>query len=252
MNVTEQTATPDQPPGLQETWTTPRQRPAPSPSPSPASSPARAFVARIVDALNAIIKRVPWWLVYSIGLAPGVWIFYLGLNNRLGADPVKVLERELGEWALILLIAGLAVTPLRQILGINLLRHRRAIGLLAFYYVGFHLLTYVVLDQGLDWNLIWADIVKRPYITVGMGGLLLLLPLALTSSDMAIRRLGAKAWSRLHMLAYVAAALGALHYVLLVKAWPLEPLLYAAAVAALLAYRLGRKLLKRGSSARVA
>lgn len=192
---------------------------------------------------------MPWWLVYGLGLVPGAWVFYLGLTNQLGADPVKVLERELGEWALLLLIAGLAISPLRQTVGLNLLRHRRAIGLLSFYYAGFHLLTYMVLDQALDWGVIWADIVKRPYITVGMVSLLLLLPLALTSSNWAIRSMGATAWSRLHMLVYFAAALGALHYVLLVKAWPLEPLLYAAAVAALLAYRVVRKLAKRASPA---
>jgi methionine sulfoxide reductase heme-binding subunit len=203
-----------------------------------------------IERINSGIKHVPWWLVYTLGLMPGVWYFYLGLSNQLGADPVKSLERELGVWALIFLIAGLAVTPLRQMLGLNVLRHRRAIGLLAFYYAGFHLLTYVVLDQSLEWSLIWADILKRPYITVGMVSLLLLLPLALTSNDAAIRRMGAKAWGRLHMMVYVAAALAALHFILLVKAWPLKPLMYAAAVAALLLYRVAHKAWKRRSPVR--
>ena len=188
-------------------------------------------------SVSGVLQRVPVWLVYALGFVPAVAYFSLGVMDRLGADPLKVLERELGEWALRFLIAGLTVTPLRQALGINLLRYRRAIGLLAFYYAGLHLLTYMVLDQGLDWAAIWADILKRPYITVGMASFLLLVPLAATSNNASIRRLGAQAWGRLHKLVYLAAAGGAAHYVLLVKSWPLEPLVYAALVAALLAYR---------------
>jgi len=191
--------------------------------------------------ISGVLQRVPVWLVYAVGLIPALAYFALGVMDRLGADPLKVLERELGEWALRFLIAVLAVTPLRQLVGINLLRYRRALGLLAFYYVGFHLLTYVVLDQGLDWAAIGADILKRPYITIGMASFVLLVPLALTSNNASIRRMG-HAWSRLHRLVYPAAAGGAVHYVLLVKAWPLEPLVYAAIVAGLLAYRLVRKL----------
>ena len=193
-------------------------------------------------SVSGVLQRVPVWLVYALGFVPAVAYFSLGVMDRLGADPLKVLERELGEWALRFLIAGLTVSPLRQVLGINLLRYRRAIGLLAFYYAGLHLLTYMVLDQGLDWAAIWADIVKRPYITVGMASFLLLVPLAATSNNASIRRLGAQAWGRLHKLVYLAAAGGAAHYVLLVKSWPLEPLVYAAIVAALLAYRAVRAL----------
>ena len=171
--------------------------------------------------------------------------------DRLGADPLAVLERDLGVWALRLLIAGLTITPLRQVLGINLLRYRRALGLLAFSYVVLHLPPYLVLDQGLDWAAIFADIVKRPYITVGMASFVLLVPLAATSNNASIRRLGGQAWARLHKLVYIAAAGGALHYVLLVKSWPLEPLVYAAIVAGLLAYRLVRRL-KRQPRSRLA
>lgn len=201
--------------------------------------------------ISGIVQRVPVWLVYAVGFVPAVAYFYLGVMDRLGADPLKVLERELGEWALRLLIAGLTITPLRQVLGINLLRYRRAIGLLAFSYVVLHLLTYLVLDQGLDWAAIWADIVKRPYITVGMASFVLLVPLAATSNNASIRRLGGQAWARLHKLVYIAAAGGALHYILLVKSWPLEPLVYAAIVAGLLGYRLVRRL-KRQPRSRLA
>lgn len=188
------------------------------------------------------LPRVPLWLVYALGFVPAVWYFYLGVTDQLGADPMKTLERTLGLWALRFLIACLVITPLRQSFGINLLRYRRQIGLLAFYYVVLHLATYAVLDQALDFAAIIADIWKRPYITIGMAAFVLLVPLAVTSNNASIRKLGGKVWARLHTLVYVASALGALHFVMVVKSWPLEPLVYAAIIAVLLGYRLFRKL----------
>jgi sulfoxide reductase heme-binding subunit YedZ len=182
--------------------------------------------------------------IYIIGMVPAVWYFYAGINDRLGADPLNVLERALGLWALRFLVASLAITPLRRLGGPNLIRYRRAIGLLAFYYAALHLTTYLVLDQGLDWAAIWADIVKRPYITVGMLAFVVLVPLAVTSNGPSIRRLGAR-WNKLHRLAYVAAAAGALHFIMLVKVWPLEPLIYLVLVAALLLFRLQAYARKR-------
>lgn len=192
----------------------------------------------------ATVRALPWYqrprpgALYLIGLIPAVWTFYQGVMDQLGADPMKVLERSLGEWALRFLIAGLAITPLRRLTGISLLRYRRAIGLLAFAYACLHLTTYLVLDQGLDLAAIWADIVKRPYITVGMAAFLILIPLAVTSHNAMVRRLGGPAWQRLHRWVYLAAALAAAHFVLVVKAWPPEPLIYAGLVAVLLGYRL--------------
>ena len=180
--------------------------------------------------------------LYPIGLIPAAWTFYLGVIDQLGADPMKALERSLGEWALRFLIACLAITPLRRLTGISLLRYRRAIGLLAFIYASLHLTTYLVLDQGLAWAAIWADIVKRPFITVGMLAFLVLVPLAATSNNASIRHLGGAAWARLHRWVYLAAAAAAAHYVMVVKAWPLEPLVYAAIVALLLGYRLAVRL----------
>ena len=209
-------------------------------------------MADAAKRLSSALQRVPIWLVYGIGFIPAVMNFTLGVLDQLGADPMRTLERALGEWSLRFLIIGLCVTPLRQLAGVSLLRYRRAFGLLAFWYVTLHLLTYMVLDQGLDWAAIWADIVKRPYITVGMASFVLLVPLALTSNSLSIRRLGALAWNRLHKLVYLAAAGGALHYVMLVKAWPLEPLVYAAIVATLLAYRLGRALARPARARRPA
>src|SRR6516165_2767994 len=116
--------------------------------------------------------------IYIVGMLPAVSTFYFGLTDQLGADPQKTLERTLGLWALRFLILALCVTPLRRLGGPNLLRYRRAIGLLAFYYAALHLTVYTVLDQGLDFAAIWADIVKRPYITIGMLAFTILVPLA--------------------------------------------------------------------------
>lgn len=176
--------------------------------------------------------------IYILGMVPAVWTFYLGLTDQLGADPQNTLERTLGLWALRFLIAALAITPLRRLGGPTLIRYRRAIGLLGFYYACLHLTVYLVLDQGLDLAAIWADIVKRPYITVGMLAFTILVPLAVTSNNAMIRRLGAPAWQRLHRLVYVATAAAAIHFLMLVKAWPPEPLIYLGLVAALLLIRL--------------
>lgn len=196
------------------------------------------------------LPQVPKILVYGFGFVPAVWLFYQGINDRLGADPMRYLEQALGLWALRFLIATLAITPLRQLFSVNLLRYRRALGLLAFYYALLHLLTYLVLDQGLDLGAIGADIVKRPYITIGMATFLILVPLALTSTNAAIRRMGGQAWARLHRLVYVAAIGAALHFILVVKSWPPEPLVYAAIVAGLLGYRLVRSLGRKAAPRR--
>ena len=158
--------------------------------------------------------------VYVLGMIPASWTFYLGVIDQLGADPMKVLERSLGEWALRFLIAGLAITPLRRLTGISLLRYRRAIGLLAFFYACLHLTVYLVLDQDLDLAAIWGDIVKRPFITVGMAAFLILVPLAVTSNNAVIRRLRPGVWQKIHRWVYLAAALAAVHFVMVVKAWP--------------------------------
>jgi methionine sulfoxide reductase heme-binding subunit len=193
---------------------------------------------QLARAANSALRRVPVWCVYGAGVVPALWLFWLGLSDGLGPDPVKALEHRLGEIALQLMVAVLAVTPLRRLTGVSLLRFRRAIGLLAFFYVLLHLAVWLVLDIQLNWSEIWTDILERPYITIGMAGFVLLVPLALTSNDMAVRRMGARAWSRLHRLTYLAALAGAVHYLMLVKAWPVEPLLYLAAVVALLGLRL--------------
>lgn len=192
-------------------------------------------VMRARDAFNRFARRVPTWIVYVALALPAPWFVYLGATGGLGVEPIKALEHELGQWALWLLIAGLTITPLRRYASINVLKFRRAIGLMAFYYVTLHLLVWLVLDVQIL-SQIWADIVKRPYITIGMAAFVLMLPLAATSNNWSIRKLGPR-WRQLHKVTYVVAILGALHFVMLAKGFQLEPLFYMAVVIVLLALR---------------
>ncbi|MBO1903521.1 protein-methionine-sulfoxide reductase heme-binding subunit MsrQ [Microvirga sp. 3-52] len=202
------------------------------------------------DKKSLALPQVPKIAIYLVGFIPAIWLFYAGITDQLGADPMRYLEQGLGLWALRFLIATLTITPLRQLFNINLLRYRRALGLIAFYYAALHLVTYLVLDQGLDVSAIVADIVKRPYITIGMATFVILVPLALTSNNASIRRMGGQAWAKLHRLVYLAAIGAALHFLLVVKSWPPEPLVYAAIVAVLLGYRLIRSTMKKTSPRR--
>ncbi|MBX9454989.1 MAG: protein-methionine-sulfoxide reductase heme-binding subunit MsrQ [Rhizobium sp.] len=187
--------------------------------------------------MNKLVARVsPWW-VYGVGLIPAAWYFYLGAVNDLGANPIQAFEHILGEWALRFLIATLLVTPLRDLTRINLFRFRRSLGLLTFYYVLFHFLTYFILDRGMDLPVIAVDIFKRPYIIVGMVGFLCLIALAVTSNNRAIRAMG-RAWGQLHRLVYLVAVLGVVHFFMAVKSWPPRPFVYASIIAVLLGYRL--------------
>ena len=190
----------------------------------------------LADRVNSAARRIPLWLVYSIGLLPAPWFLYLGLTGGLGAEPIKALEHELGLFALQLLIAGLTITPLRRFAGINLIRFRRAIGVLAFIYVALHLLVWLVLDvQAL--SQVWADILKRPYITIGMTAFALMLPLVFTSNNWSVRRLG-PIWRQLHKLTYIVVLLGGVHFVMLRKGFQIEPLAYLAAILILLVLRV--------------
>ncbi|NVO58396.1 protein-methionine-sulfoxide reductase heme-binding subunit MsrQ [Rhodobacteraceae bacterium B1Z28] len=189
-----------------------------------------------MQPVNQILRKIPVWGVYLLGALPAPWLLYLAVTGGLGVEPIKALEHELGELALQLLILGLAVTPLRRHLGLNLMKFRRAIGVLTFVYISLHLLTWLVLDVQLP-SQIWADIVKRPYITVGMAAFLLMLPLAVTSNNWSVRRLG-PSWRKLHRLVYPAAILGALHYVMLAKGFQIEPLIYLVIILGLLVLRL--------------
>ncbi|OAE46902.1 MULTISPECIES: protein-methionine-sulfoxide reductase heme-binding subunit MsrQ [Agrobacterium] len=180
------------------------------------------------------------WALYVIGLAPGVWYFYLAATGGLGFNPVKDFEHLLGIWALRFLCLGLLVTPLRDLFNLNLIAYRRALGLIAFYYVLAHFTVYLVLDRGLVFSSIAGDILKRPYIMFGMAGLIMLLPLALTSNRWSIRKLGSR-WNTLHKLVYLVLIVGVLHFVLARKSITLEPMFYISTMVVLLGYRLVRK-----------
>ncbi|WP_299966295.1 protein-methionine-sulfoxide reductase heme-binding subunit MsrQ [uncultured Roseobacter sp.] len=188
------------------------------------------------DRVNGFVRKVPTWPLYILYLLPVPWLLYLAQTGGLGREPIKALEHELGEIALQLLIFGLCITPLRRFAGVNLIKFRRMFGLLAFIYVTLHLLVWLVLDVGIL-SQIWSDILKRPYITIGMASFVLLLPLALTSNNWSVRRLGPLAWRRLHQLTYVAAVLAGVHYVMLTKTWAVEPAAYLAVILGLLGLR---------------
>lgn len=187
---------------------------------------------------------LPSWVVYPVGLLPAVYYFWAAVANQLGADPLAVLENALGEWALIFIVVSLSITPFMRLLKINLVKYRRAVGLVAFAYVALHLSVYLWLDRQFDWWAIWSDILKRPYITVGTAAFLMLLPLALTSNNFSIQKMGMVAWRNLHRLFYPAALCGAIHYVMLEKTWQAEPLIYLVLIVVLLGWRYVRKLLR--------
>lgn len=173
-------------------------------------------------------------------LAPGAWLAAQALQGGLGANPIEAATRFTGEWALRLLLATLALTPLRRWLGWHgAVAWRRTLGLAAFGYAAAHLAIWVVLDHGLDGAAIAEDVLERPFVTAGMAAFALLLPLALTSSRGWMRRLGRR-WVQLHRLVYVAAGLAVLHFLWLVKADLRPPLAYGSILAVLLAARLRR------------
>lgn len=177
-------------------------------------------------------------LIFGVSLLPLAWMVWLGWQDQLGVNPVETLSHRTGDWSLRFLLLTLAVTPVRRLTGWNSLqKFRRMLGLFSFFYVCLHFGVYLVFDQFFDWRAIVEDIAKRPYITVGFTGWLLLIPLAVTSTNGMIKRLG-RNWRRLHRLIYLIGVLGVLHYLWLVKADITEPLIYAGVLAALLGYRL--------------
>lgn len=178
------------------------------------------------------------WLAVALGLAPLAWLGVSALRGGLGANPVETIEHTTGDWTLRLLLATLAVTPARRAFGWPWLApYRRTLGLLAFAYCTLHLGAYALVDLWGAWDTLLEDVLERPYVTAGLTGFLLLLPLAITSTRAWMRRLGRR-WVVLHRLVYAAAVAGCLHYLWLVKADLLEPLVYSAILAVLLAMRV--------------
>ncbi len=201
---------------------------------------------RVAQAINARrtsngwLKDVtfPKLAVFVNSLVPVLLIAWDWVNNRLGANPLDFITRATGTLALIFLLLSLAITPLRKLTGWNsLIKHRRMLGLYAFFYLTLHLLAYVWFDKFFRFDEIAIDVYRRPFILVGMASFLLMAPLAVTSTNRMIKRLGGKRWSRLHKLAYACAIGGVLHYYLLVKSDVTKPLIFAAILALLLGYR---------------
>ena len=184
-------------------------------------------------------------LIFTICLLPLILLFRNFYLDELGANPFEVLTRSTGEWTLRFLLLTLAMTPLRQITGsARPLRLRRMLGLFTFFYVCIHLSTYIWLDHFFDWDEIWTDVVKRPYITFGMLAFTLLTPLALTSTKKMMKRLGRR-WKLLHKLIYLIAVLGVLHFLLLVKADLVEPIIYGTILFILFLVRFNPAILNR-------
>jgi len=185
-------------------------------------------------------------LLFALCLAPIATLVWKGTHDGLGANPIEFITHRTGDWTLRLLAITLAVTPLRTLLGLpDLIRFRRMLGLFAFFYASLHFLTWLVVDKFFDIHEIVADVYKRPFITVGFTGFVLLIPLAVTSTAGWIRRLGGKRWRMLHRLIYLTAIAGVVHYYWLVKSDHSKPLLYGGIMAVLLGYRMaaaGRRL----------
>lgn len=178
-------------------------------------------------------------LIFGLCLVPLGLLIADALADGLGANPVEAIRLFTGDWTLRFLLVALAVTPLRRLTGWNaLLRLRRMLGLYAFFYACLHFISYIWLDQQFMFDEIMADVVKRPYITVGVASFLGLLPLAATSTNGMVRRLGARRWQRLHRLVYAIAIGGVVHFLWLVKSDITEPMIYGAVLALLLGLRV--------------
>jgi len=178
--------------------------------------------------------------IFLAALVPLERLVWKALHDGLGANPIEFITHSTGDWTLILVLATLSVTPLRRftrqywLIGV-----RRMIGLFAFFYGTLHFLTYIWLDKFFDIHEMWKDIAKRPFITVGFSALVLMIPLAVTSTAWSIRRLGGKNWQRLHRLIYLTGILGVVHYAWLVKADLRKPIEYGFLLSILLLYRVG-------------
>ncbi len=185
------------------------------------------------------IRWVAKPVLFVLCSVPLAWLVWDAVTNNLGANPVETVRRYTGDWTLRFLLIALTVTPLRRLTGWHVvIRLRRMLGLFAFFYASLHFVSYIWLDQFFMWDAIIEDILDRPYITVGVASFLLLIPLAVTSTNGMVRRLGGRRWQRLHQLVYVIAVLGVIHFLWLVKSDISEPVIYGAILALLLGFRL--------------
>ena len=185
-------------------------------------------------------------LVFLAALIPLAKLAWLGLHDGLGANPIEKITRTTGYWTLTFLMITLAATPLRTVSGWTWpIRWRRMLGLFAFFYASLHFLTYLVLDQFFDWPAIVKDIAKRPYITLGFPAFVMLIPLAVTSTNKMVQRLGARRWKNLHKLIYIIGIAGVVHFWWLVKKDITEPVQFAVVLTVLLGFRVVKAMRKK-------
>jgi len=197
--------------------------------------------------LNPWTRRV----IFAACLIPALLLVVRGFQGNLSANPVEFLEHKTGDWALRMLLITLAVTPLRKIFDQPLfIRYRRMLGLFTFFYTCVHLSLYLTFDLGFNFMGLIADVLKRPYITVGSAGFLMMAPLAITSTAAMVRRMGPKRWQLLHRLIYFCALAGVIHYYWLVKSNVREPLMYAGILTLLMLYRVKLWITKSAKSPR--
>ncbi|SMX42374.1 protein-methionine-sulfoxide reductase heme-binding subunit MsrQ [Octadecabacter ascidiaceicola] len=195
-------------------------------------------MSKFIDRINQLARKVPTWVVYLLLTLPVALLLFQLVSGGLGVDPAKRFEHETGELSLKLIVLGLAITPLRKFLKLNLFKFRRAVGVMSFVYVSVHLFAWVLIDMNLRWAQMYEDIWKRPYITIGMFAFVLMIPLAVTSNNLSLRKMGAATWRKLHKLVYPIAVLGGVHYIMVQKVWETEPMVYLAVILALLATRI--------------
>ena len=202
----------------------------------------------MIRHINDSLRRIPVWAVWLVGAIPLGLLVLDVLTGAIGVDPVAKIEHRLGETALYFLVGGLAVTPLLRLTRINLMRFRRAIGLLCFSYAVLHVLAWISMDMGFLWAQMVRDVVKRPYLLFGMAAFVLLMILAVTSNNLSIRRLGSAGWRRIHKLVYVAAPIAGLHWIWVKKILQPTPLFWFCVILGLLLLRVLWTFARRGNA----
>ena len=188
--------------------------------------------------LNTLFRSLPVPLVYFFLLIPIPLYFFLGVANRLGPDPLKYLEHKYGELGLVFLLVTLSISPILRYLNINLVKFRRCIGLISFYYIVSHICIYVFLDIGLSLELLMSDLKKRYYIIAGFFAFITLIPLAVTSNSFAVRKLNIRIWKKIHSFIYIAIILSIFHFILMSKTWTGELYFYTAVTAIILILKI--------------
>lgn len=188
--------------------------------------------------LNQYLRRVPVWALWLAGAIPLALLVWDTFTGGLGVEPVRDIEHRLGRTALYFLIATLSVTPLLRITRINLMRFRRALGLISFSYAVLHVASWISMEMGFLWGQMLQDVIKRPYLIFGMSAFLMLTVLAITSNNASIRRLGGAGWRRLHKLTYPAILLVSVHWIWALKVWEPKPLAILTVILVLLALRV--------------